>query len=67
MELANTTTSVGTQIGKQNDRQSTLSKFSRKKGQRHSQKKQGGFFWQHQLRTFVENGGNAHCRKKDPT
>ena len=22
-------------------------------------------FWQHQLRTFKENGGNAHCLKKD--
>ena len=22
-------------------------------------------FWQHQLRVYVENGGNAHCIRKD--
>ena len=22
-------------------------------------------YWQHQLRCFIENGGNAHCRRKD--
>ena len=24
-------------------------------------------FWQHQLRTFRENGGNAHCLRKEQT
>ena len=22
-------------------------------------------YWQHQLRAYIENGGNAHCRKKE--
>ena len=22
-------------------------------------------YWQHQLRCYIENGGNAHCRRKD--
>ena len=22
-------------------------------------------YWQHQLRAYLENGGNAHCRKKE--
>ena len=22
-------------------------------------------YWQHQLRVYVENGGNAHCYRKD--
>ena len=22
-------------------------------------------YWQDQLRVFIENGGNAHCRRKD--
>ena len=22
-------------------------------------------FWQHQLRAYIQNGGNAHCRRKE--
>ena len=24
-------------------------------------------YWQHQLRCFVENGGNGHCYRKEKT
>ena len=24
-------------------------------------------YWQNQLRTYIQNGGNAHCRKKEKT
>ena len=24
-------------------------------------------YWQNQLRTYIQNGGNAHCRRKEKT
>jgi hypothetical protein len=26
---------------------------------------EGEVYWQEQLRGFIENGGNAHCRRKE--
>ena len=28
---------------------------------------QAEVYWQEQLRGFIENGGNAHCRRKEKT